>query len=49
MYEKKIVQQLTESVNTLYTEAPIDSKWGIKKNSDGKIFLVRLQNLPCRQ
>ena len=36
IYEKEIVRQLTESVETLYTEAPIDPKWGIKKNSDGK-------------
>lgn len=38
IYEKEIVHQLTESVETLYTEAPIDPKWGIKKNSDGKNF-----------
>ena len=25
-------------METLYTEAPIDPKWGIKKNSDGKNF-----------
>ncbi|MEK5070974.1 transposase [Sporosarcina sp. FSL K6-1508] len=38
IYEKEIVHQLSESVETLYTEAPIDPKWGIKKNSDGKNF-----------
>ena len=36
IYEKKIVHQLTESVERLYAEAPIDPKWGIKKNSYGK-------------
>lgn len=36
IYEKEIVHQLSESVETLFTEAPLDPKWGIKKNSDGK-------------
>lgn len=36
IYEKEIVHQLSESVETLYKEAPIEPKWGIKKNSDGK-------------
>ena len=36
IYEKEIVHQLSESVETLFKEAPIDPKWGIKKNSDGK-------------
>lgn len=36
IYEKEIVHQLSESVETLFTEAPLDPKWSIKKNSDGK-------------
>ncbi|RKJ35972.1 hypothetical protein D7X33_38295 [Butyricicoccus sp. 1XD8-22] len=36
IYEKEIVHQLPESVETLFNEAPIDPKWGVKKNSDGK-------------
>ena len=36
IYEKEIVHQLSESVETLYKEAPIHPMWGIKKNSDGK-------------
>ena len=36
IYEKEIVHQLVESVETLFKEAPIEPKWGIKKNSDGK-------------
>ncbi|MHA6261559.1 transposase, partial [Sporosarcina sp. CAU 1771] len=36
IYEKEIIHQLSESAETLYKEAPIHPKWGIKKNSDGK-------------
>ena len=36
IYEKAIVHQLSESVESLFKEAPLDPKWGIKKNSDGK-------------
>lgn len=36
IYEKKIVDQLSESVETLFTEAPLAPTWGVKKNSDGK-------------
>src|SRR5690606_37612400 len=36
IYEKEIIHQLPESVETLFQEAPIDPKWGVKKNSDGK-------------
>ncbi|WP_240378234.1 transposase, partial [Bacillus piscicola] len=36
IYEKEIVHQLPESAETLFKEAPIDPKWGVKKNSDGK-------------
>ncbi|NGP46945.1 IS5/IS1182 family transposase, partial [Bacillaceae bacterium SIJ1] len=35
IYEKEIVHQRSESVETLFKEAPIEPKWGIKKNSDG--------------
>ncbi|MHA6261264.1 transposase [Sporosarcina sp. CAU 1771] len=36
IYEKEIVHQLSESAETLYKEAPIHPRWGIKKNSNGK-------------
>lgn len=36
IYEKGIVYQLAESAETLFKEAPLEPKWGIKKNSDGK-------------
>ncbi|MBD8004864.1 transposase [Bacillus norwichensis] len=36
IYEKEMIHQLPESVETLFKEAPIDPKWGVKKNSDGK-------------
>ncbi|WP_121603749.1 transposase [Virgibacillus sp. Bac332] len=36
IYEKEIVHQLSESVEVLLNEAPIEPKWGVKKNSDGK-------------
>lgn len=36
IYEKKIEHQLTESVETLFGEAPLAPMWGVKKNSDGK-------------
>lgn len=36
IYEKKIEHQLTESVETLFDEAPLAPMWGVKKNSDGK-------------
>src|SRR5699024_4929670 len=36
IYEKKIEDQLDISLNELRKEAPIDPKWGVKKNSEGK-------------
>ena len=36
IYEKEIVHQLDESVETLVNEMPIAPKWGVKKNSEGK-------------
>ena len=36
IYEKEIVHQLSESVETLFKEAPLAPQWGVKKNSDGK-------------
>ena len=36
IYEKEIVHQLNESVETLMNEMPLAPKWGVKKNSDGK-------------
>ena len=35
-YEKKIEAQLTIPASTLWRDIPIEPKWGIKKNSDGK-------------
>ena len=35
IYEKEIIQQLAQSVETLLNEAPLDPKWGVKKNSEG--------------
>lgn len=35
-YEKKLDAQLTIPLMTLWQEIPIEPKWGIKKNSDGK-------------
>lgn len=35
-YEKKLEAQLTIPMNTLWQDIPIEPKWGIKKNSDGK-------------
>lgn len=35
-YEKKLDAQLTIPMNTLWQDIPIEPKWGIKKNSDGK-------------
>ena len=35
-YEKKLDAQLTIPLTTLWQEIPIEPKWGIKKNSDGK-------------
>jgi len=35
-YEKEIKHQLETSLETLWQDAPIEPKWGIKKNSDGK-------------
>jgi hypothetical protein len=35
IYEKEILQQLSESVETLLNEAPLNPKWGVKKNSEG--------------
>lgn len=35
-YEKKLEAQLTIPLTTLWQEIPIEPKWGIKKNSDGK-------------
>ncbi|TKI63269.1 transposase [Lysinibacillus mangiferihumi] len=35
-YEKKLKAQLTIPLTTLWQEIPIEPKWGIKKNSDGK-------------
>ena len=36
MYEKKLEAQLTIPTTTLCQEIPIEPKWGVKKNSDGK-------------
>src|SRR5690625_7195710 len=36
IYEKKIEDQLDASLSKLRKEVPIDPKWGIKKNSEGK-------------
>ncbi|KYG91190.1 transposase [[Bacillus] sp. KCTC 13219] len=35
-YEKKLEAQITIPLMTLWQEIPIEPKWGIKKNSDGK-------------
>ena len=35
-YEKKLDAQKTIPLKTLWQEIPIEPKWGIKKNSDGK-------------
>ena len=35
-YEKKLEAQLSISGETLWQDIPIEPKWGIKKNSDGK-------------
>ena len=35
-YEKKLDAQRTIPLKTLWQEIPIEPKWGIKKNSDGK-------------
>lgn len=35
-YEKKLEAQLTIPLTTLWQDIPIEPKWGIKKNSDGK-------------
>lgn len=35
-YEKKLEAQLSISAETLWQDIPIEPKWGIKKNSDGK-------------
>ena len=36
LYQKEMASLLDESADTLACEMPIDPKWGIKKNSDGK-------------
>ena len=36
IYEKQIADQLDESVDSLIEQMPIDPKWGIKCNSQGK-------------
>ena len=36
IYEKKIEDQLDVSLNELRKKAPIDPKWGVKKNSEDK-------------
>jgi transposase len=36
IYEKKIEDQLTETLKTPRTEIPLETNWGIKKNSEGK-------------
>lgn len=35
-YEKKLEAQLTIPTSTLWRDIPIEPKWGVKKNSDGK-------------
>ncbi|WP_431028769.1 transposase [Lysinibacillus sp. LZ02] len=35
-YEKKLEAQLTIPTPTLWQDIPIEPKWGVKKNSDGK-------------
>ncbi|KOY80253.1 transposase [Lysinibacillus macroides] len=35
-FEKKLEAQLTIPLTTLWQDIPIEPKWGIKKNSDGK-------------
>ena len=35
-YEKKLEAQLTIPTATLWQDIPIEPKWGVKKNSDGK-------------
>ena len=35
-YEKKLEAQLTIPTTTLWQDIPIEPKWGVKKNSDGK-------------
>ena len=36
IYEKQIATQLNQSVDTLIEQMPIDPKWGVKCNSQGK-------------
>ncbi|MCK0473033.1 IS1182 family transposase [Halalkalibacter sp. APA_J-10(15)] len=36
LYEKKVEAQLDASLNELRSTVPLDPKWGIKKNSEGK-------------
>ena len=36
IYEKEIAAQLTETYTVLRDEIPLDPRWGIKKNSEGK-------------
>ncbi len=36
LYEKTIEDQLSHPVSNLFEQAPLDPKWGIKKNSEGK-------------
>jgi transposase len=36
IYEKKIEAQLDVPLDKLRSQVPIDQKWGIKKNSEGK-------------
>ena len=39
-YEKKLEDQLTIPTATLWQDIPIEPKWGVKKNSDGKNILT---------
>jgi len=36
LYEKKIEAQLNASLDELRSEMPLDPRWGVKKNSEGK-------------
>ncbi len=41
LYKKKIEAQLDVSLNELRSLAPLDPKWGVKKNSESQIFYVK--------
>lgn len=47
VFQNEIVQ-LDETFPVLRNEMPLTPQWEVKKNSDGKNFLVRLQRSSCR-